>query len=151
MSTVCCNSDPSCPVIPGGASRIFEWSLHGGAAVESIIMLGSRCPLIFSASSLGSTSQMSPIYVWFMSKVSLKIEMHVSSISHQKVCKTVKGSVLRGFIEGLFKSGGSIVPAANCMPSPIVNAIFLLWLVCGRFRKYCVLSKTGCRIWSFGL
>ena len=42
MSTVCCISDPSCPVIPGGASRIFEWSLHGGAAVESIIMLGSR-------------------------------------------------------------------------------------------------------------
>ena len=61
MSTVCCSSDPSCPVIPGGASRIFEWSLHGGAAVESIIMLGSRCPLIFSASSLGSTSQMSPM------------------------------------------------------------------------------------------
>ena len=26
ISTVCCNSDPSCPVIPGGASRIFEWS-----------------------------------------------------------------------------------------------------------------------------
>ena len=72
MSTVCCSSDPSCPVIPGGASRIFEWSLHGGAAVESIIMLGSRCPLIFSASSLGSTSQMSLIH---------KPDPHISAVN----------------------------------------------------------------------
>ena len=63
--------------------------MHGGAAVESMIMSGSRCPLILSASYLGSTSQMSPMCVWLMSNVSVKCDMHVSSISHQKVSRTV--------------------------------------------------------------
>ena len=34
-----------------------------------------------------------------MSKVSLKIEMHVSSISHQKVCKTVRLSFCNARVE----------------------------------------------------
>lgn len=40
------------------------------------------------------------------------------------VSEALEASVLRGFIEGLFECGRSIVPAANCMPSPVVNAIF---------------------------
>ena len=99
ISTVCCNSDPSCPVTPGGASLIFEWSLQGGAAVESMIILGNKWPLIFSASSFGSTSQMFPMCVWFMSNVSLKIDMHVSSVSHQNVCRTVRFSFCNAKVE----------------------------------------------------
>ena len=37
MSNMCCSSDPSCPVSPGGLSRILEWSLQGGAVVMSMM------------------------------------------------------------------------------------------------------------------
>jgi len=69
------------------------------------------------------------------------------------VTEALEASVLRGFIEGLFKCGGSIVPAANCMPSPIVDAILCYgWYVADSGSTvYYPKLVAGCRIWSFGL
>ena len=52
MSTMCCSSEPSCPVSPGGLSRILEWSLQGGAVVISIVVPGIKCPRIVSTDEL---------------------------------------------------------------------------------------------------
>ena len=70
------------------------------------------------------------------------------------VSEALEASVLRGFIEGLFECRGSIVPAANCMPSSIVNAVFCYgWYVADsrsamRYPKLVIWSLTSCRMCS---
>ena len=43
-STMCCSKDPSCPVKPGGLSRILEWSWQGGAVDMTINAPGNIEP-----------------------------------------------------------------------------------------------------------
>ena len=106
MSTMCCSSEPSCPVSPGGLSLILEWSLQGGAVVMSIVVPGIKCPRIVSTRCGISIFHTSPMNVWLMLNVCSKWCMHPGSVSHQKVWSACVLSFCR---------------ASDAVPMPVKN------------------------------